>query len=102
MKSQVTYGKYVYTNIGKDSFKINNEEYKLDRVNSSILKLGAEMKHNLSNTFGLYYGLAYNYEFAGRARGKVEGLKIRKADISGSSGRIRTKRKTIKRKFLGL
>lgn len=82
------YGKYFYTHLGGDSFRVGEADYRLDSLNSSLLRLGARMNHR-SGWNNYYYGLAWDYEFDGESNGTVSaaGLsaKIRKADIGGSS-----------------
>lgn len=82
------YGKYFYTHLGGDSFRAGEADYRLDSLNSSLLRLGARMNHR-SGWNNYYYGLAWDYEFDGESNGTVAaaGLsaKIRKADIGGSS-----------------
>lgn len=82
------YGKYFYTHIGGDSFRAGDVDYRLDDLNSSLLRIGARL-NNRSGRNNYYCGLAWDYEFDGESRGTVSaaGLSanIRKADIGGSS-----------------
>lgn len=82
------YGKYFYTHVGGDSFRAGEADYRLDDLNSSLLRIGARMD-NRSGRNNYYCGLAWDYEFDGESNGTVSaaGLQadIRKADIGGSS-----------------
>lgn len=82
------YGKYFYTHVGGDSFRAGDVDYRLDDLNSSLLRIGARL-NNRSGRNNYYCGLAWDYEFDGESRGTVSaaGLSanIRKADIGGSS-----------------
>lgn len=82
------YGKYFYTHVGGDSFRAGDADYRLDGLDSSLLRIGARV-NNRSGWNNYYYGLAWDYEFDGESNGTVSaaGLSapIRKADIGGSS-----------------
>lgn len=82
------YGKYFYTHVGGDNFRVGDADYQLDDLNSSLLRIGARL-NNRSGRNNYYCGLAWDYEFDGESNGTVSaaGLKadIRKADIEGSS-----------------
>lgn len=82
------YGKYFYTHVGGDTFRAGDVDYRLDDLNSSLLRIGARL-NNRSGRNNYYCGLAWDYEFDGESRGTVSaaGLSanIRKADIGGSS-----------------
>lgn len=78
------YGKFMYSHIAKDDFNIG-DEYKLDAVESKILKVGAKLTQKF-NSLELQYGLGLEHEFDGKAKGYVEGIAIESASIKGTSG----------------
>ncbi|MCG5030734.1 autotransporter outer membrane beta-barrel domain-containing protein [Mesosutterella sp. OilRF-GAM-744-9] len=80
------YGRYFYTHLGSDVFRAAGT-YRLDGANSSLLRLGGQWNH--AGRDSLYFaGLAYEYEFDGKASGLADEVPIRNADIRGSSARF--------------
>ena len=61
------YGKFFHTYTEGDSFKVANDEFEFDSINSDRLRVGARITSNKENKFSTYYGLAYEYEFNGDA-----------------------------------
>lgn len=61
------YGKFFHTYTEGDSFKLANDEFEFDSINSDRLRVGARITGNKENKFSTYYGLAYEYEFNGDA-----------------------------------
>ena len=80
------YGKYFYNRRNSSDFMVDGDEYHLDAITSSVLRLGTRytMKRD---TWSLYGGIAYEHELDGKARGHVNGLDISAADTSGGSFR---------------
>ena len=85
-RSLDVYGKFFYTKRNGVSFNAGGSDYRLDSVNSSLLRLGVRYG-TTDKKWNWYGGLAYEYEFDGEATGKVDGLSIRSASIKGSSVR---------------
>ncbi|MBQ5344200.1 MAG: hypothetical protein J6F33_03275, partial [Acidaminococcaceae bacterium] len=84
-KSLDVYGKYFYTKRDGAEFDAL-QHYNLDSVKSSILRIGA--RYGTSNKLWNWYGgLAYEYEFDGKAEGTVNNTAIRAASVKGSSVR---------------
>lgn len=69
------YGKFFHTYTEGDSFKVANDEFEFDSINSDRLRIGARITSNKENTFSTYYGLAYEYEFNGDADMTAQSLK---------------------------
>ena len=69
------YGKFFHTYTEGDSFKVANDEFEFDSINSDRLRIGARITSNKENKFSTYYGLAYEYEFNGDADMTAQGLK---------------------------
>ena len=80
------YGKFFYTKKDGVNFTAGIDRYDLDRVASSVLRVGARYS-TTDKLWNWYGGLAYEYEFDGEAEGKVNGTAIRSASIKGSSVR---------------
>ena len=78
------YGKFFHTYTG-DSFKVANDEFEFDSINSDRLRIGARITSNKENKFSTYYGLAYEYEFNGDADMTAQGLKAPTQSLQGSS-----------------
>lgn len=79
------YGKFFHTYTEGDSFKVANDEFELDSINSDRLRIGARITSNKENKFSTYYGLAYEYEFNGDADMTAQGLKAPTQSLQGSS-----------------
>ena len=84
-KSLDVYGKYFYTK--RDGVEFDAmQHYNLDSVKSSVLRIGA--RYGTTNKLWNWYGgLAYEYEFDGKAEGTVNNTAIRSASVKGSSVR---------------
>ena len=79
------YGKFFHTYTEGDSFKVANDEFELDSINSDRLRVGARITSNKENKFSTYYALAYEYEFNGDADMTAQGLKAPTQSLQGSS-----------------
>ncbi|CDB35684.1 uncharacterized protein BN574_01751 [Phascolarctobacterium sp. CAG:266] len=79
------YGKFFHTYTEGDSFKVANDEFEFDSINSDRLRVGARITGNKENKFSTYYGLAYEYEFNGDADMTAQGLKAPTQSLQGSS-----------------
>ena len=79
------YGKFFHTYTEGDSFKVANDEFEFDSINSDRLRVGARITSNKENKFSTYYGLAYEYEFNGNADMTAQGLKAPTQSLQGSS-----------------
>ena len=85
-KSLDVYGKYFYTKRDGVDFTSGGNNYSLDRVASSVLRVGARYG-TTDKKWNWYGGLAYEYEFDGKSEGTVDGVGIRAASIKGGSVR---------------
>ena len=84
-KSLDVYGKYFYTK--RDGVEFDAvQHYNLDSVKSSVLRIGARYG-TTDKLWNWYGGLAYEYEFDGKAEGTVNNTAIRSASVKGSSVR---------------
>lgn len=79
------YSKFFHTYTEGDSFKVANDEFEFDSINSDRLRIGARITSNKENKFSTYYGLAYEYEFNGDADMTAQGLKAPTQSLQGSS-----------------
>ena len=79
------YGKFFHTYTEGDSFKVANDEFEFDSINSDRLRIGARITSHKENKFSTYYGLAYEYEFNGDADMTAQGLKAPTQSLQGSS-----------------
>ncbi len=85
-KSLDVYGKYFYTKRDGVDFASGGNNYSLDSVASSVLRVGARYG-TTDKKWNWYGGLAYEYEFDGKSEGTVDGVGIRAASIKGGSVR---------------
>jgi outer membrane autotransporter protein len=85
-KSLDVYGKYFYTKRDGVDFASGGNNYSLDSVTSSVLRVGARYG-TTDKKWNWYGGLAYEYEFDGKSEGTVDGVGIRAASVKGGSVR---------------
>ena len=85
-KSLDVYGKYFYTKRDGVDFTSGGNNYSLDSVASSVLRVGARYG-TTDKKWNWYSGLAYEYEFDGKSEGTVDGVGIRAASVKGGSVR---------------
>ena len=86
------YGKYYHTHMGSDAFTADGVRYRLDSMDSDIMRIGARFNHR-KKLDDFYAGLAWDYEFDGKGRGSVSTpfgssllrAPIEETDIGGSS-----------------
>lgn len=80
------YSRYFYTHINGDDYDAGGH-YHLDSADSSLFRIGGRWNHR-GPLVQYYAGIAYEYEFDGKAAGLADGAPIRNADIQGSSVRF--------------
>jgi autotransporter-associated beta strand protein len=81
------YGKIFYNRQQKDSVHVLNQKVEFGSLSSLRTRLGVRYTHNLKNNFGLYTGIAYEYEHKGAANGSVLGFgDIDSPSLKGSVG----------------
>ena len=85
-KSLDVYGKYFYTKRDGVDFTSGGNNYSLDSMASSVLRVGARYG-TTDKKWNWYGGLAYEYEFDGKSEGTVDGVGIRAASVKGGSVR---------------
>ena len=79
------YGKFFHTYTEGDNFSVGNDKFEFDSINSDRLRIGARVTTNKENKFRTYYGLAYEYEFNGRAGMRAAGMEVPEQSLRGSS-----------------
>lgn len=79
------YGKFFHTYTEGDDFSVGNDKFEFDSINSDRLRIGARLTANRENKFSTYYGLAYEYEFNGRAGMRAAGMEVPEQSLRGSS-----------------
>ena len=79
------YGKFFHTYTEGDNFSVGNDKFEFDSINSDRLRIGARVTANRENKFSTYYGLAYEYEFNGRAGMRAAGMDVPEQSLRGSS-----------------
>jgi outer membrane autotransporter protein len=84
------YGKYFYSHTGGDSVTVHatagDEDIRFSGVNSHRMRIGARFIHAINETNRIYGGLAYQYEFSGKARATYHGGSTPSPSVKGSSG----------------
>lgn len=81
-----TYFRFFHTHLNGDSFDAGGH-YDIDSLNSDIVRVGSRWQKQDEN-WEYYAGLAYEYEFGGRAHGLADGAAIEGASIRGGSVRF--------------
>ena len=79
--------RYLWTRLEGDSVKLLGDRFEFDDIDSHRLQAGGRLTWDVQDTLASpYFGAWYEYEFDGKAGGRVEGLKINGTDMKGSSG----------------
>jgi outer membrane autotransporter protein len=82
-----TYAKFFYTRQEGDKTRADTgEQLDFDDIESKRLRLGGRFTHAFDTTKSLYAGLAYEYEFDGKAKAKTYGYQIDDPELKGSTG----------------
>ena len=84
-----TYGQALWTRQDADTVTLSTgERVTFDRVSSKRLKAGARIRYDLSKRSAVYAGLAYDQEFAGKAKAKLTdfGAEIPAPEMTGGTG----------------
>jgi outer membrane autotransporter protein len=83
------YGKALWTHENGDTVRLSTgDPVKFADVDSQRLRLGAKYRRALGDdpAFSAYAGLAWEYEFDGKAKAKTNGYKIDAPKLKGGSG----------------
>ena len=81
------YGKYFWTRVEGDFVMLpTGDPVKFDAADSSRLRLGARVSFAVSDSVTPYAGLAYEREFAAKAKGEGYGYAINKPSLDGDTG----------------
>ena len=78
------YTRYLWGYTDSDSVKVLGDTYHFDSSNSHRWRTGVKAGHALGELTP-YAGLAYEYEFDGKAGGSVHGYKLKETDMGGST-----------------
>ncbi|WP_144412059.1 beta strand repeat-containing protein [Endomicrobium proavitum] len=79
--------KYFYAQqAGKDISTAMGEKVKFAGINSQRVKIGAKLEYVAAEKITPYIGGAFEYELAGKADAKIEGLSVDAPSIEGASG----------------
>jgi hypothetical protein len=86
-KTLDTYAKYLWTHQDGDDVTIAGERFNFDGTDSHRLRIGARLsKVQPGGKVTNYAGLAYEYEFDGKAQGSVHGMRLDDPSLKGSTG----------------
>ena len=79
--------KYLWTRLEGDNVTVLGDRFKFDDVDSHRVQAGGRVLWEMENKlFAPYLGARYEYEFDGKAGGTVQGFRIPKTDMKGSTG----------------
>ena len=79
------YGKYIYLHQGGDSFYAGGY-YDVKGLDSHRLRAGARYDYGFNKAWGVYAGLAGEYEFDGKGRVTADGAEVLPAKTKGMRG----------------
>lgn len=77
---------YKWLHLDKADTRIVGDTYRFDAIDSHRTKLGARLNYTASKQFTPYVGLAWEYEFSGKARGDLHAYRLDDASMKGSTG----------------
>ncbi|MFT0212681.1 autotransporter outer membrane beta-barrel domain-containing protein [Pseudomonas sp. F1_0610] len=80
--------KYLYTHLNEESVIIDGDKVSFDSLTSSRVQLKEEWKYQPKSNLSLSAGLAYEYEFNGKADTSIYGKNIKAPSLKGSTGII--------------
>ena len=81
------YGKFFWTHLGSESLTLQTgESVRFDSVNSTRLRAGTRLNFATTTSVSPYVGLAYEYEFDGKAKATTNGFDISAPSLKGGSG----------------
>ncbi len=92
-----SYLKYFYSHQGGDTVNVHgvtttgitwDQDCTFDSVNSHRLRLGARLTHEINPTNSVYGGLAYQFEFGGKATAHYNGGSAPSPSVRGGSGML--------------
>ena len=78
------YARYSWTHMARDNVTVLDDVYHFDSANSHRLRVGTKYAKT-SGAFMPYAGVAYEYEFDGKAGGHVYGHRMADIDLGGST-----------------
>ena len=83
-------GVYLWTRQGGGNVYLPSEAYRFDAVNSQRLRLGGQYQHALTDNVTFKAGAAWEYEFDGKAKGRVRVVnrvfELDSPSLKGSTG----------------
>ena len=79
-------GVYLWTRQSGGNVNLPNEPYHFDAINSQRLRLGGQYQHALTDNVTFKAGAAWEYEFDGKAKGRVFGFELDSPSLKGSTG----------------
>ncbi|WAW09600.1 autotransporter domain-containing protein [Oxalobacter vibrioformis] len=78
------YTRYLWTYTDSDSVKVLGDKYHFDSTNSHRWRTGMKYGHTIGSLTP-YAGVAYEFEFDGKAGGSVHGYNLKETDMGGST-----------------
>ena len=81
------HGKYFWTHVGSDSVTLSTGDHvKFSSVNSHRARAGTRLTYETETALSPYAGLAFEYEFDGKAKAQSFGYSIGTPSLKGSTG----------------
>ena len=71
--------------MGSDDVTIFGDKFNFDSANSSRVRAGARLSHEVVERVRPYVGVYYDYEFDGEASGSVYGNSLKSTDVGGGT-----------------
>ena len=79
-------GQYLWTHQQGGTVNLPGEPYQFDAVNSQRLRIGGQYQHAFSERVTFQAGAAWEYEFDGKATGRIFGHELASPSLKGSTG----------------
>lgn len=81
-----SHARYLYAHVDSENTSILNDRYHFDSMDSHRTRVGVRLDYTADPQYTPYMGVAWEYEFDGKAKGRVLGYSMDDADLGGSSG----------------
>lgn len=78
--------RYMWTHIDSENATIAGDKFHFNAMDSHRMRLGTRLNYTANPQFTPYAGVAWEYEFDGKAKGSVLGYAMDDASLKGSTG----------------
>ncbi|MDO4796131.1 MAG: autotransporter outer membrane beta-barrel domain-containing protein, partial [Brachymonas sp.] len=79
-------GQYLWTHQKGGTVHLPSEPYQFDAMNSQRLRIGGQYQHAINDSATFQAGAAWEYEFDGKAAGRIFGRELASPSLKGHTG----------------